>query len=88
MGNALETLCGQSNGAKQYHMLGVPLQRAMFVLSLVNIPIAFIWAYLDPILLVAKQDPDISVECHDPRDPHLFLYKLYIKFWVFIYKVI
>ena len=27
-------------------------------------------------------------ECHDPRDPHLFLYKLYIKFWVFVCRVI
>ncbi|CAN1246060.1 Protein DETOXIFICATION 21 [Linum grandiflorum] len=32
MASALETLCGQSFGAKQYHMLGVYLQRSWLVL--------------------------------------------------------
>ncbi|CAI0385055.1 unnamed protein product [Linum tenue] len=32
MASALETLCGQSFGAKQYHMLGVYLQRSWIVL--------------------------------------------------------
>ncbi|PON96732.1 Multi antimicrobial extrusion protein [Trema orientale] len=40
MGSALETFCGQAYGAKQYHMLGVDMQRAMLVLTLMCIPIA------------------------------------------------
>ncbi|XP_031474389.1 protein DETOXIFICATION 16 isoform X1 [Nymphaea colorata] len=60
MGSALDTLCGQAYGAKQYHMLGVHMQRAMLVLLLVSIPIAFVWASTEPILLAFGQDPEIS----------------------------
>ncbi|XXG83820.1 hypothetical protein AAC387_Pa10g1489 [Persea americana] len=60
MGSALDTLCGQSYGAKQYHMLGIHMQRAMCVLLLVSIPLAVIWAYTGQILLVLGQDPEIS----------------------------
>ncbi|KAF5182774.1 Detoxification-like protein [Thalictrum thalictroides] len=62
MGSALDTLCGQSYGAKQYHMLGIHMQRAMFILTLISIPLAFIWAYTGPILKLVGQDPDISAE--------------------------
>ncbi|XP_043695206.1 protein DETOXIFICATION 16-like isoform X2 [Telopea speciosissima] len=62
MGSALDTFCGQSYGAKQYHMLGIHMQRAMFVLILVSIPLAFIWANTGPILLAVGQDPDIAAE--------------------------
>ncbi|KAK1280277.1 MATE efflux family protein 5 [Acorus gramineus] len=60
MGSALDTLCGQSYGAKQYHMLGVHMQRAMLVLSLACVPIAFVWAYAGEILIALGQDPEIS----------------------------
>ncbi|PRQ37517.1 putative multi antimicrobial extrusion protein [Rosa chinensis] len=43
MGSALDTFCGQSYGAKQYHMLGVHMQRAMLVILLACIPLATIW---------------------------------------------
>ncbi|KAK4369360.1 hypothetical protein RND71_013152 [Anisodus tanguticus] len=36
MGSALETLCSQSYGAKQYHMLSIHMQRAMFVNLLIR----------------------------------------------------
>ncbi|KAJ4973639.1 hypothetical protein NE237_006813 [Protea cynaroides] len=62
MASALETLCGQSYGAKQYHMLGIQMQRAMFVLILVSIPLSFIWAYTGNILVALRQDPEISAE--------------------------
>ncbi|KAK1326850.1 MATE efflux family protein LAL5 [Acorus calamus] len=38
MGSALDTLCGQAYGAKQYHMLCIQMQRAMFVLLLCSSP--------------------------------------------------
>ncbi|XP_042502027.1 protein DETOXIFICATION 16-like [Macadamia integrifolia] len=60
MGSALDTLCGQSYGAKQYHMLGIHLQRGMFVLLLVCIPVACIWCNTAHILISLGQDPDIS----------------------------
>ncbi|XXG83816.1 hypothetical protein AAC387_Pa10g1486 [Persea americana] len=60
MGSTLDTLCGQSYGAKQYHMLGIYMQRAMFVLLLISIPLAIIWAYTGQILIALGQDPEIS----------------------------
>ncbi|XP_050218409.1 protein DETOXIFICATION 16-like isoform X3 [Mercurialis annua] len=62
MASGLDTFCGQSYGAKQYHMLGIHLQRAMIVLLLVSIPLAFIWANAGEILLFFRQDPEISAE--------------------------
>ncbi|XP_020532729.1 protein DETOXIFICATION 16 isoform X2 [Jatropha curcas] len=62
MGSALETFCGQSYGAKQHHMLGIHLQRAVIVLLLASIPLAVIWANAGGILLFFKQDPEISAE--------------------------
>ena len=62
MASALDTFCGQSYGAKQYHMLGIHLQRAMFVLSLVSIPLAVIWANTGEILKLLGQDAQISAE--------------------------
>lgn len=60
MGSALETLCGQAYGGKQYEMLGIHMQRAMVVLSLICIPIALLWASIEQILTILKQDPLIS----------------------------
>ena len=62
MGSALDTFCGQSFGAKQYHMLSIHKQRAMFVLLLVSILIAFIWSNTGHILASLGQDPEISAE--------------------------
>ncbi|XP_059639537.1 protein DETOXIFICATION 16-like [Cornus florida] len=62
MASALDTFCGQSYGAKQYHMLGIHMQRAMFILLLVSIPLALIWANTGPILKALGQDPAISSE--------------------------
>ncbi|EXB30269.1 MATE efflux family protein 6 [Morus notabilis] len=62
MASALETLSGQSYGAKQYHMLGIHTQRSMFVLLLVSIPLAVIWANTEPILIAVGQDADIATE--------------------------
>ncbi|KAF8035310.1 hypothetical protein BT93_C1359 [Corymbia citriodora subsp. variegata] len=62
MASALDTFCGQSYGAKQYHMLGIHKQRAMIVLLSASIPLAIIWANAGQILLFFKQDPQISAE--------------------------
>ncbi|XP_019104571.1 protein DETOXIFICATION 16 isoform X2 [Beta vulgaris subsp. vulgaris] len=62
MGNALDTFCGLSYGAKQYHMLGIHTQRAMVVLICISIPLAFIWKNTGQILAFLGQDPEISAE--------------------------
>ncbi|KAA8535610.1 hypothetical protein F0562_030613 [Nyssa sinensis] len=62
MSCALDTFCGQSYGAKQYRMLGIHMQRAMFVLLLASIPLACIWFNAGHILAFLGQDPEISAE--------------------------
>ncbi|XP_061351425.1 protein DETOXIFICATION 16-like [Gastrolobium bilobum] len=62
MGSALETLCGQAYGARQYHMLGVHTQRAMFVLLVLTIPLSLIWFYTSNLLIAMGQDHEISTE--------------------------
>lgn len=62
MASALDTFCGQSFGAKQYHMVGVHMQRAMFILLIVSVPLSFIWTNTRSLLLALGQDPDIATE--------------------------
>ncbi|MFQ6640386.1 hypothetical protein Gotur_014332 [Gossypium turneri] len=42
MASALETLCGQAFGAKQYHMLGLYMQRSWIVLLLCCYPFTYL----------------------------------------------
>ncbi|KAK7314619.1 hypothetical protein VNO77_33146 [Canavalia gladiata] len=60
MSSALDTFCGQSYGAQQYHMVGIHMQRAMVVIMIITIPLSIIWAYLGPILVVLHQDKTIA----------------------------
>ncbi|XP_065854679.1 protein DETOXIFICATION 23-like [Euphorbia lathyris] len=60
MASALETTCGQSYGAKQYHMLGIYRQRSwilLFSCCLLLLPMFF---FATPILMALGQDPEIS----------------------------
>ncbi|WJX25604.1 Protein DETOXIFICATION 16 [Trifolium repens] len=79
MASALDTLCGQSYGAKQYRMLGIHMQRAMFILMITAIPLAIIWANTSSILIFLGQDPEISTEAGNYATlmvPCLFAYGL------------
>ncbi|XP_027095890.1 protein DETOXIFICATION 16 [Coffea arabica] len=79
MGSALETLCGQAYGAKQYRMLGIYTQRGMIVLLVLSIFLALIWFYTDHILIVLGQDQEISIEAgkfNRSMIPGLFAYAL------------
>ncbi|CAM0953837.1 unnamed protein product [Alopecurus aequalis] len=60
MGSAVETLCGQSYGAQRYHMLGIYMQRATIVLVATAIPLAVIYIFSCPLLIVLGQSPDIA----------------------------
>ncbi|KAL0408919.1 UNVERIFIED_CONTAM: protein DETOXIFICATION 16 [Sesamum radiatum] len=77
MGSALETLCGQAYGAKQYHMLGVYTQRAILILLAVSIALAVIWYHTSFLLVSLGQDEDISAgagEFNRWMIPGLFAY--------------
>uniref|UniRef100_A0A0E0MJ46 Protein DETOXIFICATION n=1 Tax=Oryza punctata TaxID=4537 RepID=A0A0E0MJ46_ORYPU len=60
MASALETLCGQSYGAKQYHMLGIYLQRSWIVLFCCAVILLPIYLFTTPLLIALGQDPEIS----------------------------
>nr|GMD91267.1 protein DETOXIFICATION 27-like [Ipomoea batatas] len=60
MASALETLCGQAYGAKQYHMLGVYLQRSWIVLSLGAIVMLPLFIFASPIVKFLGQPDDVA----------------------------
>lgn len=60
MASALETLCGQSYGAKQYDMLGVHLQRSWIVLFLSAFFLVPISIFTTPILEALGQEENIA----------------------------
>ncbi|WCJ42388.1 MATE efflux family protein [Euphorbia peplus] len=62
MGGALETYSGQSFGAKQFHLLGIHLQRGMLILLVISTPVCVMFAYSDEILIRLGQNPDIAKE--------------------------
>lgn len=62
MASALETLCGQAFGAKQYQRLGTQTYTAIFSLFIVCIPLAVLWLYMGKLLTFIGQDPQISYE--------------------------
>ncbi|KAJ3686038.1 hypothetical protein LUZ61_015202 [Rhynchospora tenuis] len=60
--SAMDTLCGQAYGAKEYYLLDIYKQRAMVILTLSSIPLATIWFHTNEILLFFGQEADISLE--------------------------
>uniref|UniRef100_A0A7N0VLM9 Multidrug and toxic compound extrusion protein n=1 Tax=Kalanchoe fedtschenkoi TaxID=63787 RepID=A0A7N0VLM9_KALFE len=60
MSSATETLCGQAFGAKQYHMLGIYLQRSWIInLATATILVPF-YAFATPIYRLLGQDEAIA----------------------------
>ncbi|XAR68322.1 hypothetical protein NMG60_11003409 [Bertholletia excelsa] len=60
LSGALETLCGQGYGAKLYRMLGIYLQSSCIISLFFSIIISIFWLYTEPILVLLRQDPQIS----------------------------
>ncbi|XP_017701205.3 protein DETOXIFICATION 40-like [Phoenix dactylifera] len=60
MGSAVETLCGQAFGAHKYEMLGVYLQRSTVLLVATGVPLAVIYGFSRPILVLMGQSPEIA----------------------------
>ncbi|KAM4084892.1 hypothetical protein ACJW30_08G166900 [Castanea mollissima] len=92
MGSALETLCGQAYGAKQYHMLGVHTQRAILTLLGLSIPLAIIWYNTSTILILLHQNHEIATEAgvfNRWMIPSLFAYALLhvLVCWVLVFKI-
>jgi MATE family multidrug resistance protein len=60
MGSAVETLCGQAYGAHRYEMLGVYMQRSFVLLTATGVPLAVLYAFSRPILVLLGQSPEIA----------------------------
>jgi MATE family multidrug resistance protein len=60
MGSALETMCGQSFGARQYDILGVYLQRSWIVIFIVGVMLLPMYIFATPILILMGQTTEIS----------------------------
>ncbi|KAK7272980.1 hypothetical protein RIF29_14025 [Crotalaria pallida] len=61
MAGALETLCGQTFGAEQFHKFGNYTFCAIVSLILVCVPISLIWVFMDKLLILLGQDHAISL---------------------------
>uniref|UniRef100_A0A0R0KUB8 Protein DETOXIFICATION n=1 Tax=Glycine max TaxID=3847 RepID=A0A0R0KUB8_SOYBN len=65
MAGALETLCGQTYGAEEFSEIGNYTFCAIVTLLLVCLPISMLWIFVDKILLLFGQDPEISHVAHE-----------------------
>ncbi|KAI9703777.1 MAG: hypothetical protein M1836_007547 [Candelina mexicana] len=58
---ALDTLCSSSfTGSRNPHELGILLQRAFIVLSLLYVPVAILWLCSEPVFKLLGQEDNIS----------------------------
>ncbi|KAL4298343.1 hypothetical protein GQ457_12G016560 [Hibiscus cannabinus] len=60
MASALETLCGQAFGAKQYHKLGIYMQRSWIVLFLCCFLLLPFYVYATPLLKLLGQPSEVA----------------------------
>ncbi|XP_077249394.1 protein DETOXIFICATION 23-like [Tasmannia lanceolata] len=60
MASALETLCGQAFGARQYHMMGIYMQRSWIVILSTAVLMLPLNIFATPILKFLGQDKEIA----------------------------
>ncbi|CAO2834293.1 unnamed protein product [Amaranthus hypochondriacus] len=60
MATALETLCGQAYGARQYHMLGIYMQRSCVVLFCCAILLLPMFIFATPLLKILGQSAEVA----------------------------
>ncbi|CAL9222379.1 unnamed protein product [Arabidopsis halleri] len=60
LAGALETLCGQAYGAKQYEKIGTYAYSATASNIPICVLISILWIYIEKLLISLGQDPDIS----------------------------
>uniref|UniRef100_A0A7N0UWE9 Protein DETOXIFICATION n=1 Tax=Kalanchoe fedtschenkoi TaxID=63787 RepID=A0A7N0UWE9_KALFE len=60
MASALDTMCGQSYGAKEYRLVGIHMQRSVVVHLLTCAVLSGLWANTAAILKAAGQHPEIA----------------------------
>ncbi|KAK8298184.1 hypothetical protein V6Z12_D05G238100 [Gossypium hirsutum] len=68
MASALETLCGQAYGAKQYQMLGLYLQRSWIVLFICSILLLPLFIFAAPLLKFMGQPTEVADQTEPTED--------------------
>uniref|UniRef100_A0A0E0M9X9 Protein DETOXIFICATION n=1 Tax=Oryza punctata TaxID=4537 RepID=A0A0E0M9X9_ORYPU len=56
----MEPVCGQAVGARNLPLVGATMQRMVLLLLAVSVPVAFLWAKMEPLLLLCGQDAAIA----------------------------
>lgn len=60
MSSATETLCGQAFGAKQYHMLGIYLQRSWIITLVTASLLVPVYVFITPIFKLLGEEEGIA----------------------------
>lgn len=56
----MEPVCGQAVGAGNLPLVGATMQRMVLLLLAVSVPVAVLWAWMEPLLLLCGQDAAIA----------------------------
>lgn len=68
LASGMDPICSQAVGGKNWHVVGLTLQRTVLILLAASIPIGLLWLNLEPIMLFLGQDAGItsvaSVYCY------------------------
>ena len=60
--SAMETLCGQAYGARDFRAMGELLQRALLIYWTACVPVALLWSQAPTLLAAMGQRPEIAAE--------------------------
>lgn len=86
---AMEPICGQAFGAKNFKLLHKTLVMAIILLLLVSLPISFLWLNADKILIHLGQEEDISMVAKNfllYLLPDLFIYSFSCPIRTYLYS--
>lgn len=61
LATSLDTLCAQAYGSGKRTLVGLQMQRTMFFLWTITIPIALLWWFADAILLKIVPDAEVAL---------------------------
>ncbi|GAB4851304.1 Protein DETOXIFICATION 55 [Ancistrocladus abbreviatus] len=56
----MEPLCSQAFGSRNMPIVSLTLQRTIIMLLFASLPIGLLWLYLEPIMIMLHQNPDIA----------------------------
>ncbi|KAK2783574.1 hypothetical protein FQN52_009578 [Onygenales sp. PD_12] len=61
LSTSLDTLCAQAYGSGKKHLVGLHMQRMIYFLWIVTIPIGFVWFFADRILMLIVPEKDVAI---------------------------